>query len=429
MFDPVALTETGRKLAGADAAVCSDAELFDAVRGLSALASFVACAQAHVLAELDVRGATDRVHGMRTVAWAASTTGTNRGPIHSLLHVGRALRSPFDTIDEAVTAGTLQFDHAKALVDVTNPRCVDGLAAAQGAIIDLAEGATFAQWKRDVTALAELADTDGIEPDPYEGNTLRLPKTLDGRTDLTGTLDAANGLTVRSAIDAKTDELFRRFTRDAEATPDLTVPSRATLRALALVELLRTATGAEPGTGTAPRAEVTLIAHDQETCDTDGTPLPQAATDVWGCDPEVWGVVIDKMGIPVDVGYAHRLATVAQRHAIAVRDGGCTFPGCDAPVNWCDMHHVVDWHLGGPTDLANLVALCRHHHGVTHRNGWTMALDDSQTPHWTTPSGDHLTGQRHHRQRPTGPPNDPPGRPVDRLDHPADDARRPIPRC
>ncbi len=253
MFDSVALCETGRKLAGSDVRLCSDEELFDAVGGLAALRSFVETTEAHVLAELESRGATDRVHGMRTVAWAAAT-GANRGPIHSRLQVGRALRCPFDRIDDAIVNGALSFDHAKALVDVTNPRCTDALAAAQDQIIDLAHGATFTQWKRDVTALAELADEDGIEPDPYAGNELRLPKTLDGRTDLSGTLDAANGLSVRTAIDTKADELFHQFTRDHDTTTDIAIPGRATLRALALVELLRTAIGAEPGTGTAPRA-------------------------------------------------------------------------------------------------------------------------------------------------------------------------------
>lgn len=165
--------------------------------------------------------------------------------------------------------------------------------------------------------------------------------------------------------------------------------------------------GAEPGSGSGPRAEVTLIARKGETYGADGTPLPQHAVDVWGCDPEIWGVLLDRMGVPVDVGRTSRLATTAQRHAIAVRDGGCTFPGCDAPIAWCDIHHAEAWQHGGNTDLANLVALCRHHHGVTHRNGWTMTLDDRQVPHWTTPSGDHLIGQRHHRPvRPAQIPDD-----------------------
>lgn len=406
MFATDELTDTGRRLASIDTRLESDEALLDATVGLSALISYAQTAQAHVLAELDVRGTTDIVHGLRTTAWAAAATGAARGPITNRLKVGRALRDHFDKIDDAISDGRLNFDHANTLCHADNPRITDILAAAQDEIITLAEASTFRSFKRDIIALAEHADADGPEPDPYEGNELHLSRTLDGHTALNGTFDPARGHTFRSALETKTDELFRRFTHDHNLTPDLPIPGRNTLRALALEELIRTAVGADQDTGSLPRAEVTLVAHNHDITDPDGTPMPRAATDVWGCDPEIWAVVVDHMGIPVDVGHTHRLATIAQRRAIAIRDGGCTFPGCDAPPNWCDHHHVTDWHLGGPTDLANLVALCRHHHGVTHRTGWAMTLDDHQVPHWTSPTGDHLTGHRHHRRRAdTGPPD------------------------
>lgn len=399
MVDDIELDEIGRKLAGCDVRACQDGALLDAAVGLAALISFAQTAHAHVLAEMDGRGVTDRDHGMKTVSWVARETGCPRGQVRSRLRVGRSLRNRFDHIDDAVRDGRLSYDHAKCLSDVDNPRITDVLVAAQDEIIALAETSTFEQWKRDIIALAEYADENGIEPDPYERNELHLAKTLGGCTDVSGSFDAANGLAIRTAIETKADELFKRFTRDRELSADLVVPPRTVLRALAMAELIREAVGAEPGSGSAPRAEVTLVVHDTEVTDPDGSPLPRAAADVWGCDPEVWAVIVNEMGIPLDVGHTKRLATLAQRRAIAMRDGGCTFPGCDAPISWCDHHHVVDWHSGGPTDVANLVALCRHHHGVTHRNGWSMTLDDRQVPHWTSPSGDHLVGQRHRRRR------------------------------
>lgn len=404
MFDTDQLCDMGRRLAGVDTCSYSDSDLLAAAVGLTELASHVATAQAHVLAELDARGVTDRAHGMKTVSWLAREGHCSRAAIRARLRVGRSLRHHFTEVDEAVRDGRLSFDHAKALSDADNPRITAVLAAAQDEIITLAESASFEQWKRDLAALAAYADVDGTEPDPYAGNQLQMSKTLDGRVEVRGSLDAARGLAFTTAVDAMADQLFRRFTRDRSCSPDLEIPDRRTLRALALSELLRTAMGAEPGSGTAPRAEVTLVVHDHETTDADGIPLPQAAAGVWGCDPDVWAVMVNRMGIPVDVGHANRLATIAQRRAIAIRDGGCTFPGCDAPIDWCDHHHVVDWHHGGPTDMANLVALCRHHHGVTHRVGWTMTLDDEQVAHWTSPSGDHLVGQRHHRRRDAAPP-------------------------
>jgi len=62
---------------------------------------------------------------------------------------------------------------------------------------------------------------------------------------------------------------------------------------------------------------------------------------------------------PLDVGRTTRVVSPAQRTALAVRDRGCGFPACDRPLVWCEAHHLVHWLDGGPTDLANLVLLCR----------------------------------------------------------------------
>ena len=61
------------------------------------------------------------------------------------------------------------------------------------------------------------------------------------------------------------------------------------------------------------------------------------------------------------------MVSAAQRSALAVRDRHCRFPGCDRPGSWCDAHHVWHWSEGGPTDLDNLVLLCRRHHRMLHR--------------------------------------------------------------
>ena len=75
---------------------------------------------------------------------------------------------------------------------------------------------------------------------------------------------------------------------------------------------------------------------------------------------------------PLEVGRTTRVVTAAQRAALVVRDGGCAFPGCDRPPPWCDAHHLRHWLHGGPTDLANLVLLCRAHHRAVHEGGWRL---------------------------------------------------------
>jgi hypothetical protein len=75
---------------------------------------------------------------------------------------------------------------------------------------------------------------------------------------------------------------------------------------------------------------------------------------------------------PLEVGRATRVVAPAQRAALAVRDGGCVFPGCDRPLAWCDAHHLWHWVDGGPTDLGNLAMVCRAHHRTVHEGGWQL---------------------------------------------------------
>jgi hypothetical protein len=95
---------------------------------------------------------------------------------------------------------------------------------------------------------------------------------------------------------------------------------------------------------------------------------------------------------PLEVGRATRTVARAQRTALVVRDGGCGFPGCDRPQSWCEAHHLRHWLHGGPTDLANLVLLCRAHHRAVHEGGWQLGRD---------PDGRLTATPPHHRRRPT----------------------------
>ena len=75
---------------------------------------------------------------------------------------------------------------------------------------------------------------------------------------------------------------------------------------------------------------------------------------------------------PLDLGRTTRVVHPAQRHALAVRDGGCVFPGCERPLAWCEAHHLRHWLKGGPTDLSNLALVCRAHHRAVHEQGWQL---------------------------------------------------------
>ena len=75
----------------------------------------------------------------------------------------------------------------------------------------------------------------------------------------------------------------------------------------------------------------------------------------------------------LELGRSQRLPNRAQRRALMARDGGGRFPGC-TERRYVEAHHVEHWIDGGPTDLANLVLLCWHHHHALHEGGYVAAL-------------------------------------------------------
>jgi Domain of unknown function (DUF222)/HNH endonuclease len=102
-------------------------------------------------------------------------------------------------------------------------------------------------------------------------------------------------------------------------------------------------------------------------------------------EAEIWPTVIDRNGIPLALGRSQRLASRGQTVALIARDAGCSFPGCTHPPSYCDRHHIVDWILGGRTDLDNLTLLCRYHHTHFAQKGWTCRINGDGLPEWIPP--------------------------------------------
>ncbi|MEY2849278.1 MAG: hypothetical protein RI885_1945, partial [Actinomycetota bacterium] len=92
------------------------------------------------------------------------------------------------------------------------------------------------------------------------------------------------------------------------------------------------------------------------------------------CDAGYRPVIVGDLGEILYLGRTQRLFSAAQRKALAVRDGGCVWPGCDAPPGWCQAHHVVEWRRGGLTDIDNGVLLCAAHHHLLHESDFTMLM-------------------------------------------------------
>ena len=90
---------------------------------------------------------------------------------------------------------------------------------------------------------------------------------------------------------------------------------------------------------------------------------------------------------PAEPGYRPSAALAG---FIRFRDLTCRFPQCDVPAQRCDVDHTVPYPYG-PTQAANLKALCRHHHLLkTFYNGpggWRDRQSPDGTVTWTSPTG------------------------------------------
>ncbi len=123
------------------------------------------------------------------------------------------------------------------------------------------------------------------------------------------------------------------------------------------------------------------------------------------CCATLTTVLLDADGQPLDVGRTRRLATAAQRKALAVRDRGCVIPSCACPHAGTDAHHSIPWEHGGPTNLDNLVSLCPAHHQQVHAGIWAVTIKHGipwvRPPSWVDPQRRWTRNLLHHSHQAT----------------------------
>ncbi|WP_158894875.1 HNH endonuclease signature motif containing protein [Amycolatopsis anabasis] len=121
----------------------------------------------------------------------------------------------------------------------------------------------------------------------------------------------------------------------------------------------------------------------------------------WCCDAKILPAVLGGTGAVLDLGRASRLASPMQKRALAVRDGGCAFPGCTRPPKWCTAHHTNWWTRGGHTNLNELVLLCARHHRLLHHSEWEIRMNHGTPeflpPTWLDPDRKPLRNTAHPR--------------------------------
>ena len=372
-------------------------EQLDAVAALGAARSLLDGAIARGLTAVHRSGAAEADSGLRTVPWYARVTGEERSTGRRLLADGRTLER-FERFAEAFRDRRHTMDHVRVLTAACNPRVLDRLISADAELTELASTLTVEAWRDALRLLVASLDADGPEPssDHDRVTAVRVGEQL----VLDGDLSGDQAIVFEQAL----GEEYRRqlVAANSEATTaGLPVPPPATLRARALVELVRRGhqvrADGTPLTRGASEAKLVVredhlgrpgeqaggswaerIRRGRVVTTADGAAVDPLAAAVLLCDSVVRPFQVDDKARILWGGRRRRSITHAQRAALAIRDGGCVFPDCDAPPSWCDGHHVEWWRDGGPTDIDNLVLLCRRHHGDAHSDDWTLEPDPEE---------------------------------------------------
>ncbi|MEL4320327.1 DUF222 domain-containing protein [Leifsonia sp. YIM 134122] len=427
---------------GSDAAAAvrsmSDAGLVRVVDALSALARAVGALQVLVAGEVARRSRPElgaeglaKVQGFSSPAGLlAASAGASVGDATALITVGEAtagresftgerMPSKHPFLQAAVAAGHISVAAAAMIT-----RMLDKVAlrADPQLLAETEETLTVAAAELSLGGLSVAVkyaegrlDADGVQPREDElraGRSLSIVEEKSGAVVLRGHFAPVEGAAITGAINALVSAELRRA-RDAfgpshtcscpDGTPtdactcaDPAIVEQRTLaqmRADALTDIARHVIGCEETTIDATTAVVVRMDVDDladpdsvgvATIDGVAQPISAATARCLAASAGIIPLVLGGDSVPLDLGRSQRLFSRSQKIALAERDGGCAFPGCTRPPQFCEAHHIRWWDRHhGRTDIANGVLLCSYHHHLLHREGWAIRVVENRT--WFTP--------------------------------------------
>ena len=355
----------------------------------------------------------DRAHGAlaeeagSTTSWVRDHCAVTWKAGAYSVRLARTLGELPATLDSART-GRASLSNVTLIAQLANAVGVEQVAPLEHILVSAAETLEPSAMRTLTQAARLQIDPDGVLDDDnraHERRWFECEQSYGGAWFLRGQLDAEGGAVVKAAIDALAHGLSPGETRSgsqrrADALVDMSAAQlrcgdhrdvhgqRPHLTVTVSADTLRSGrsdvhaapaelSGVVPiHAGAAPPATLHGAGpiHPETArriaCDAVRTVVTVATP----ADASVW--TASTSAVPLSVGRATRTIPAHIRTALHLRDQGCRFPGCDRPPAWTDGHHIVHWSDGGPTELENLVSLCRRHHRAVHEQGWRIHIAD-----------------------------------------------------
>ena len=306
------------------------------------------------------------------VAWLAHRCPLTRQDASTLVRSARHV-ARHEATAKALDAGDITASHVEIAARTVKHR-EDLYAEHEDVLLDAARSlppSTFrsamAHWRR----CADAVDDHDTAVKEITGSYLDIVATFDGVGHLDGRLDAVSTATLIRVLDRM---------EPPDGFDGVTAPrTLAQRRADALARLA--SSERPPPVNIDITVDIDTLAGrpsldlEHGCCEIAGYgPVSPAIAAMLACDAAIGRTMMKGDSEVLDVGRRTRMLNRAQRRALNIRDGGCVEPGCTAPAEWCDAHHIVHWTAHGPTTLANLELRCRRHHILQHQRDLRAAL-------------------------------------------------------
>ena len=379
------------------AAVAGSDGLGACLRAVRAARAWLDAYEAEVLAEAARRDVAREAGAVDTAGWLRGVAGVTRREALARTRTAEALEE-LPEVAEALTVGAITHGHAQALTQIALPAEVDlsidpdldfptaprRIAEAardnQQELIRAAESMSVEEYRRFLRRWVDRAAGDGGAERDLRQRRRRRVTTFDGDDGMHGVralLPADQFALFENELRRLAEARWRAEHPDADGVPasELSCPQR---NADALVDMARRSRqlGDNNGEPLGSHIDVMVLIdaetlqrgmHEHSRCELDDTtPLSPAAARRLLCDADILTAALDRPSLTLDLGYSRRSAGPSLRRALIARDRVCTAPGCDRPHWMCEIHHMIPWAMGGPTNLDNLTLLCSKHHHLHH---------------------------------------------------------------
>jgi hypothetical protein len=349
----------------------------DELKALAAARDAIEVAMCERLAEMDQTKAHEDDGASSITTWARRELHQDATTTRKMVRAARTC-TDLPAVGEAVKASEISVEHVHVFTFALKHVGQEQTRLLEQPLLDFAKTATPGELFTKVRQARDVIHADRLDEAWLAGmdrHDFRLTRTPEGYVP-TGFFDIETGAMIDAYMKSQS---VPRDVGDTRTPAQRRIDSITDLFASALANGLPADNGIKPHIFVTVEAETLQAIADESAARALDLDLKPAHLDGFGpigpqlldhllCGAEITPILVKTIGCNtevLDVGPDVRYATPRQAKAIRHRqDGTCASPGCHHPI--AHNHHLI-WHSrGGPTDLDNLIGLCRKCHTLVH---------------------------------------------------------------